>query len=124
MKNSNCAIPKGNLRPDRYKNRIRTPKNVQTDNPVVPATRRHTEEAEKRVKPCVVPYHSGICRKRPSRIKMHPVSGFCKNSGTILKILEELLVVNFIAPNVFSRFVMKWDFADSNFANLDLILQI
>ena len=50
-------------------------KNVQTDHPVDPDTRRHPEEAEKRVKLSVVPSYPGKCRKRPSRIKMQPVSG-------------------------------------------------
>ena len=54
---------------------VEEPKNVQTDHPIVPDTRRHPEEAEKRVKPSVVPYHSGKCRKRPSRITVQPVSG-------------------------------------------------
>ena len=54
---------------------VEEPKNIQTDHPVVPDTRRHPEEAEKRMKPSVVPYHPGNCRKRPSRIKVHPVSG-------------------------------------------------
>ena len=54
---------------------VKEPKNVLTDHPVGPDTRRHPEEAEKRAKPSVVPYHSGKCRKRPSRIKVQPVSG-------------------------------------------------
>ena len=54
---------------------LEEPKNVQTDHPVVPDTRRHPEKAEKSAKPSVVPYHPGKCRKRPSRIKVQPVSG-------------------------------------------------
>ena len=54
---------------------VEEPKNVQTDHPLVPDTRRHPEEAEKRAKRSVVPYDSGKCRKRPSRIKVQPVSG-------------------------------------------------
>ena len=61
--------------PGRYKNRRRTPKNIQTDHPKFPDTRRHPEEAEKRVKPSVVPYHSGKSRKRLSRIKVQPNTG-------------------------------------------------
>ena len=38
---------------------VEEPKNVQTDHPVVPDTRRHPEEAEKRAKPSVVPCHPG-----------------------------------------------------------------
>ena len=41
----------------------------------------------------------------------------CKNSGTFLKMREKLLVVKFIVINVFGRFVMKLDLADSNFAD-------
>ena len=41
-------------RPDRYENRKRTKK---TDHPVVPDTREHPEEAEKGVKPSVVPLY-------------------------------------------------------------------
>ena len=78
MKNSKYVISKKHIqdvRHGRYKNRRRTPKNVQTNHPVVPDTRRHPEEAEKRAKPSVVPYHPGKCRKRPSGIKVKPVSG-------------------------------------------------
>ena len=41
------------------------------------------------------------------------------NSGTFLKMPEELLVnlVHFIAIKVFSRFVVKLDLEDSNFAD-------
>ena len=45
---------------------VEEPKNVQTDHPVVPDTRRRPEEAENRMKPRVVPYHSEKYRKRPS----------------------------------------------------------
>ena len=78
MKNSKCAISNKHIqdgRPGTYENHRRTPKNVQTDHPAVTDTRTHSEEAEKRVKPSVVPYHPGNCRKRPSRIKVQPVSG-------------------------------------------------
>ena len=34
---------------------VEEPKNVQTDYPLDPDTRRHPEEAEKRVKPSVAP---------------------------------------------------------------------
>ena len=54
---------------------VEEPKNVQTDHPVVPETRRHPEKAEKRAEPSVVLSHTGKCRKRPSRIKVQPVSG-------------------------------------------------
>ena len=53
----------------------------------------------------------------------HPVSrcnlsvDLCKNSGTFLKMPEELLVFNFIAINVFGGFVVKLDLADPNFAD-------
>ena len=60
MKKSKCAVSNEHIqdgRPGRYENR-RTKKKVQTDHPVVPDTRRNPEEAEKRVKPSVVPYHS------------------------------------------------------------------
>ena len=60
-------------------------KNVQTDHLVVPDTRRHPEEAEKRAKPSVVPYHPGKYRKRPSRIKVQPVS------GSLQELLRDLL---------------------------------
>ena len=97
-------------------------KNVQTDHPVVPGTRKHPEGAEKKAKPSVVPYHPGKCRKRPSRIRSNLSVDLCKNSGTFLKMPEELLVVNFLVINVFGRFVMKLDpnFADlrSNSANI------
>ena len=79
MKNSKCAISNKHIqdgRPGRYENRRRTKKNVQTDYPVDPDTLRRPEEAEKRVKPSVVPSYPGKCRKRPSRIKMQPVSGY------------------------------------------------
>ena len=36
---------------------------------------RHSERAEERVKPRVVPFLPGKCRKKPSRIKVQPVSG-------------------------------------------------
>ena len=54
---------------------VEEPKTVQTDHPVVSYTRRHPEEAEKRAKTSVVPYHPGKCRRRLSRIKVQPVSG-------------------------------------------------
>ena len=54
---------------------VEEPKNVQTDHPVVPDTRRHPVEAEKRVKPRVVPFHPGKCQRRPSRSIVQPVSG-------------------------------------------------
>ena len=61
-------------------------KNELTDHPVVPDTRRHPEEAEKRLKPSVVPYHPGRCRKRPTRIKVQPVSGSLQE---LWKLLED-----------------------------------
>ena len=60
-------------------------KNVQTDQPVVPDTRRHPEEAEKGAKPSVVPYHPRKCRKRPSRIKVQPVSGSLQELRNLLE---------------------------------------
>ena len=96
---------------------VEEPKNVQTDHPVVPDTRRHPEEAEKRVKRSVVPYHPGKCRKRPSRIKVQPVSRSLQELRNHLEDAEELLVVNFIVINVFGRFVMKLDLADPNFVD-------
>ena len=92
-------------------------KNVQTDHLVVPDTRRHPKEAEKRAKSSVVPYHSRKCREGPSRIRCNLSVDLCKNSGTFLKMPEELLVVNFIVINVFGRFVMKLELADPNFAD-------
>ena len=77
MKNSKCAVSIKHIQdgqPGRYENCRRTKKNVQTDHPVVPDTRRHPEEAEKRAEPSVVSSHTGKCRKRPSRIKVQPVS--------------------------------------------------
>ena len=56
---------------------VEEPKNVQTDHPVVPETRRRPEEAEKRAKLSVVSYLSGKCRKRPSTILGH----FCKTTA-------------------------------------------
>ena len=61
-------------------------KNELTDHPVVPDTCRHPEEAEKRLKPSVVPYHPGRCRKRPTRIKVQPVSGSLQE---LWKLLED-----------------------------------
>ena len=60
-------------------------KNVQTDHPVVPDTRRHPEDAEKRVKPSVVQYHPGKCRKRPPSINMQPVSGSLQELWNLLE---------------------------------------
>ena len=54
---------------------VEEPKNVQTDHPVVSDTRRHSEEAAKRAKPSVVPFHPEKFRKEPSRMKVQPVSG-------------------------------------------------
>ena len=119
MKNSKCVVSNKHIqdgRPGRYENRRRTKKYVQTDHPVVPDTRRQPEEAEKRAKPSVVPYHPGKCRKDPPESRCNLSVDLCKNSGTFLKIPEELLVVNFIDINVFGRFVMKLDLADPNFA--------
>ena len=82
MKNSFKHIQDG--RPGWYKNRRRTPKNVQTDHLVVPDSRRHPEEAEKRMNPSVVPYYPGKCRKRPSRIKVQPVSGSLQELQNLL----------------------------------------
>ena len=59
-------------------------KNVQTEHPVIPDNQRHPEEAEKRAKPSVVPYHPGKCRKRPSRIKVQPVSGSLQELRNLL----------------------------------------
>ena len=53
--------------------------------PVVPDTRRHPEEAEKRAKPGLVPYHQGKCRKRPSRIKVLYVSGSLQELQNLLE---------------------------------------
>ena len=124
MKNSKCAISKKHIengRPGRYKNRKRTPKNVQTDHPVVPDTRRHPEEAENRVKPSVVFFVKPIFQENVGRdtpeSRCNMSVDRCKNSGTILNMPGELLVVNVIAINVFSKFVMKLDLADPNFAN-------
>ena len=75
MKNSKCAVSNKHIQDGRATKIVEEPKNVQTDHPVVPDTRRHPEEAEKRAKPSVVPYHPGKCRKRPSRIKVQSVSG-------------------------------------------------
>ena len=52
---------------------------------VVPDTRKHPEEAEKRAKPSVVPYHPGKCRKRPSRIKVLSVSGSLQELQNLLE---------------------------------------
>ena len=41
----------------------------------------------------------------------------CKNSGAFLKMAEKISVVNFILPNVLSRFVLKLDLTDPNFAD-------
>ena len=64
---------------------VEEPKNVQTDHPVVPDTRRHPEEAENRAKPSVVSYHSGKCRKRPFKIKVQPVSGSLQELWNLLE---------------------------------------
>ena len=64
---------------------VEEPKNVQTDHPVDPNTRRHPEEAEKRARPSVMPYHPGKCRKRPSRIKVQPVSGSLQQLRNLLE---------------------------------------
>ena len=99
---------------------VEEPKNVQTDHPVVSDTRRHPEEAEKRAKPSVVPYNPGKSWKRPSRIKVQPVSGSLqelRNLLTFLKMPEQLLAVIFIVINVFGRFVMKLNLADPSFAD-------
>ena len=87
-KNSKCAILNKQIQdglPGRYENRRRTKENVQTDHPVVPDTQRHPEEAEKKAKPSVVPYHPGKCRKRPSRIKVQPVSGSLQELWNLLE---------------------------------------
>ena len=57
------------------RNQKRGRKSEQTHHPVVPDTRRHPEEAEKKVKPSVVPFHPQKCRKRHPKIKVQPVSG-------------------------------------------------
>ena len=64
---------------------VEEPKNVKTDHPVVPDTRRHPEEAEKGAKPSVVSYHPGKCQKRPSRIKVQPVSGSLQQRRNLLE---------------------------------------
>ena len=53
----------------------------------------------------------------PPYSRCNPAVDLCKNSGNFLKMPEELLVVTFIAINVFSRFVMKLDLADPNFSD-------
>ena len=58
--------------------------NVQTDHPVVPKTQPHPLGAGKRAEPSVVPYHPGKCRKRPSRIKVQPVSGSLQELRNLL----------------------------------------
>ena len=96
---------------------VEEPKNVQTDHPVVPDTRRHPEEAEKRAKPSVVPYHSGKCRKRPFRIKVQHVSESLQEPRNLLEDARGTFLEDARGTNVFSRFVMKLDLADPNFAN-------
>ena len=54
--------------------------------------------------------------KGPQESRCNLSVDLCKNSGTFLKMPEELLVVNFIAINVFGSFVMKLDLADPNLA--------
>ena len=67
-------------------------KTYKQTTPVVPDTRRHPEEAEKRAKPSVVPYHPGKCRKRPSRIKMQPVSGSFQDFRNLLEDARGTLI--------------------------------
>ena len=78
-------------------------KNVQADHPVVLDTRRHPEEAEKRAKPSVVPYNPGKCRKRPSRIKVKPISGSLQELRDLLADAEGTLC-NSLLRLVFSLF--------------------
>ena len=69
------------------------------------------------MKPSVVPYHPGKCRKRSSRIKVQPVSGSLQQLRNLLEDPEEHLVLNFVVINVFGGFVMKLDLADPYFAD-------
>ena len=64
---------------------VEEPKNVKTDHPVDPGTQRHPEKSEKRAKPSGVPYHPGKRRKRPSRIKIQPVSGSLQELQNLLE---------------------------------------
>ena len=82
---------------DRAGTKIVEPKNVKIDNPVVRDTRRHPEESEKRAKPSVVPYHPG---RDPPESRCNLSVDLCKNSGTFLKMPEELLLVNFIVVSL------------------------
>ena len=60
---------------------VEEPKKRTNRPPRSPRHPKAPEEAEKRAKPSRVPYHPGKCRKRPSRIKVEPVSGsFLLNS--------------------------------------------
>ena len=70
---------------------VEEPKNVKQATLVVPHTRRHPKEAEKRAKPSVVPYHPGKCRKRPSRTKMQAVSGSLQELRNLLEDAREAL---------------------------------
>ena len=53
----------------------------------------------------------------PPESRWNLLVDLCKNSGTFLKMPEELLVVNFIVINVFGKFVVNLDLAYPNFAD-------
>ena len=64
---------------------VEEPKTYKQTTPVVPDTRRHPEEAEKKAKPRVVSFHPGKRRKTHSRIKVQPVRGSLQELRNLLE---------------------------------------
>ena len=64
---------------------VEEPKKRTNRPPRSPRHPKAPEEAEKRAKPSRVPYHPGKCRKRPSRIKVEPVSGSLQELRNLLE---------------------------------------
>ena len=96
---------------------VEEPKKLQTDDhPVVPTPEDNQKNLKRERNPMW--YHIILANvgRDPPESRCNLSVDLCKNSGTFLKMPEELLVLNFIVIIVFGRFVMKLDLADPNFA--------